>query len=109
MQNDASTQARDDKVNRLFRTIAGVGFLITGIAAICVSTNVIPYVDLHPNRIEIFNDPHTWEVFMLGMLFTSLGVATILPPNWKLIGRLNRIVLLISLIAVVVGVVFEKK
>ena len=107
MENHQTTNSRNEQQNRFFRNVIGISFLITGILAILLSLNIIEYVDLHPNRIAIFNDPHTWEVFMLGVMCTSLGIANILSPGMKLIGKINNIVLLISFIAVLLGVLLK--
>ncbi|MBK9926182.1 MAG: hypothetical protein IPP66_12925 [Anaerolineales bacterium] len=82
--------------------------ILGGVLTILVSLSVLPYVDLHPNRIAIFNDPHTWEVFAVGVMLTTFGLASIIPPNMKFLGSLNRWVLLISFIAVVLGVILKK-
>ena len=82
--------------------------ILGGVLAILLSLNIIPYVDLHPKRIEIFIDPHTWEVFALGVMLTTFGLAAIIPPNLKLLGRVNNWVLLISFLAVVIGVILKK-
>ena len=82
--------------------------ILGGVLAILVSLSVIPYVDTRPSRIAIFNDPHTWEVFALGVMLTTFRFASIIPPRMKLLGRLNNWVLLISFVAVVIGVILEK-
>jgi len=108
MENQPLTNSHNEQQNRFFRRVIGISFLITGILAILLSLNIIEYVDLHPNRIEIFNDPHTWEVFMLGVLFMSFGIANILSPRMKLIGKINNFVLLIAFLAVLLGVILNK-
>ena len=82
--------------------------ILAGVLAILVSLSVLPYIDTRPNRIAIFNDPHTWEVFALGIMLTTFGLASIIPPKMKLLGRLNNWMLLISFLAVVLGVVLKK-
>ena len=82
--------------------------ILGGMLTILVSLSVLPYVDLHPNRIAIFNDPHTWEVFAVGVMLTTFGLASVIPPRMKLFGRLNNWALLISFIAVVIGVILKK-
>ncbi len=82
--------------------------ILGGVLTILVSLDVLPYVDLRPNRIAIFNDPHTWEVFALGVTMTTFGLAAIIPPGMKLLGNLNKWVLLISFLAVVIGVILKK-
>lgn len=79
-----------------------------GLLTILVSLNILPYVDLHPNRIAIFNDPHTWQVFAVGVMLTTFGFAFLIPPGMKQLGRLNTWVLLISFFAVIIGVVLKK-
>ena len=82
--------------------------ILAGVLTILVSLNILPYVDTRPSRIAIFNDPHTWEVFALGIMLTAFGLASIIPPKMKLLGRLNNWILLISFLAVVVGVILKK-
>lgn len=86
----------------------GVLPVVGGVLTILVSLNIIPYVDLHPNQIAIFNDPHTWEVFAVGVMFICFGVANLLPSRMKWLGRLNNFLLLISFLAVVTGVILNK-
>ena len=82
--------------------------ILGGMLTILVSLNILPYVDLHPNRIAIFNDPHTWQVFAVGVMLTTFGFAFIIPPQMKLLGRLNTWTLLIAFTAVVIGVILQK-
>jgi hypothetical protein len=82
--------------------------ILGGVLAILVSLSVLPYIDTRPSRIAIFNDPHTWEVFALGVMLTTFGLAAIIPPRMKLLGRVNNWMLLISFLAVVIGVVLKK-
>ena len=82
--------------------------IIGGILTMLVSVDLLPYMDLHPSRIAIFNDPHTWEVFAVGTMMLSLGIANILPPHLKFLGKINLFVLLISFLAVVIGVLIKK-
>lgn len=82
--------------------------ILAGVLAILVSLSILPYIDTRPSRIAIFNDPHTWEVFALGVMLTTLGLAAIIPPNMKLLGRVNNWVLLLSFLAVVIGVILKK-
>lgn len=95
------------------RSAAGKFFLgglplLGGILTVLVSLDVLAYVDLHPSRIAIFNDPHTWQAFAVGMLLSSLGLTFLLPREAKLLGRLNNWVLFTAFLAVVVGVVLAK-
>ena len=82
--------------------------ILGGMLTILVSLNILPYVDLHPNRIAIFNDPHTWQVFAVGVMLTTFGFAFIIPPQTKWLGRLNTWTLLIAFTAVVIGVILQK-
>lgn len=82
--------------------------ILGGILTILVSLNILPYVDLHPNRIAIFNDPHTWQAFAVGVMLTTFGFAFIIPPRLKILGILNTYLLLISFLAVVIGVILRK-
>ena len=82
--------------------------ILGGLLTILVSLNILPYVDLHPNRIAIFNDPHTWQVFAVGAMLTTFGFTFIIPPTMKWLGKLNISVLLISFVAVVIGVILKK-
>lgn len=107
MENHHLPNSRNEQQNRFFRKVIGSSFVITGILAILLSLNIIEYVDLHPNRIAIFNDPHTWEVFMLGIMCMSFGIANLLSPAMKLIGKINNFVLLIAFIAVLLGVLLK--
>ncbi len=82
--------------------------ILGGVLTILVSLSILPYIDTRPSRIAIFNDPHTWEVFALGVTMTTFGLAAIIPPNMKLLGKVNNWVLLISFLAVVIGVILKK-
>lgn len=82
--------------------------ILGGVLTILVSLNILPYVDLRPTRIAIFNDPHTWEVFAVGILLTTFGLSTIIPQKMRIIGKLNLWVLFISFIAVTISVIFKK-
>jgi hypothetical protein len=86
------------------------GFLpiLSGILDILISFDVIEYIDTRPERIAIFNDPHTWEVFALGATLLFFGIANILPARMKFLARVNNYLLLASFSAVVVGVVLQK-
>lgn len=108
MENRQVTNSRSEQVNHFFRKVIGISFLVTGSLAILLSLNLIEYVDLQPNRIAIFNDPHTWEVFMLGVTCISFGIANLLPPGMKLLGKINILVLIISFLAVSLGVLLKK-
>ena len=90
------------------RIFLGALPILAGVLAILVSLNVVPYVDLRPNRMAIFNDPHTWEVFALGVMLTTFGLASIIPPGQRILGQLNKWLLLFSFLAVVTGVVLKK-
>lgn len=82
--------------------------ILGGVLTILVSLSILPYIDTRPSRIAIFNDPHTWEVFAVGVMMTTFGLAAIIPPNMKLLGRVNNWVLLISFLAVLTGVILKK-
>ena len=82
--------------------------ILAGILTILLSLNIFPYVDLRPSQIAVFNDPHTWEVFAVGMTMLCLGIANLLPPHMKWFGRLNNFILLVSFLAVVIGVILKK-
>lgn len=82
--------------------------VLGGLLTILVSLNILPYTDLHPNRIAIFNDPHTWEVFAVGATMLFFGIANILPPQMKALGRINTFLFFLSLIAVVIGVLLKR-
>lgn len=99
---------RKKQVNQIFIKVIGVSFCITGILAILVSLNILEYVDLRPNRIAIFNDPHTWEVFAFGVCSTSFGIANLLSPKKKIFGKINIAILIISFLAVLLAVILRK-
>lgn len=82
--------------------------IVGGVLTILVSLNILPYTDLRPNRIAIFNDPHTWEVFAVGMTMLCFGLANSIPSHMKTIGRINIIVLFTSFTAVVIGVLLKR-
>ena len=82
--------------------------ILGGVLTMLVSLSIIPYIDTRPSRIAIFNDPHTWEVFAVGAMLTIFGLASIIPPKMKLLGRLNNWLLLISFVAVVIGLILKK-
>ncbi len=81
--------------------------ILAGILTILLSLNIIPYVDLRPSRIAVFNDPHTWEVFAVGMMMLGFGIANILPPHMKVLGKINIFVLLVSFLAVVIEILLK--
>ncbi|MFN8434143.1 MAG: hypothetical protein U0V18_08980 [Anaerolineales bacterium] len=82
--------------------------VLGGLLTILVSINILPYTDLRPNRIAIFNDPHTWEVFAVGSTMLFFGIANILPPQMKALGRINTFLFFLSLMAVVIGVLLKR-
>lgn len=82
--------------------------IVGGVLTILVSLNILPYIDLRPNRIAIFNAPHTWEVFAVGMNMLCFGVANIIPPQMKTLGRINVILLLTSFTAVLIGILLKR-
>lgn len=104
-RKQSATEFSKSPLGKLF--LGGLPIL-GGVLTILVSLDIIPYVDLHPNRIAIFNDPHTWEVFAVGVLLTTLGLASIIPQEMKIIGKLNLWMLFIAFIAVMIGVIFKK-
>lgn len=79
-----------------------------GVLTILVSLNILPYTDLRPNRIAVFNDPHTWEVFAIGMTMLCFGFANIIPSQMKTLGRINVILFFASLTAVFIGVLLKR-
>jgi hypothetical protein len=108
-----NTENKRQSVEAFGKSALGKFFLgwlpiIGGVLTILVSLSVLPYIDTRPSRIAIFNDPHTWEAFAVGVMLTTFGLASIIPPRMKLLGRLNNWVLLISFLAVVVGVILKK-
>jgi hypothetical protein len=108
MENHNRTNPSAQQNYPLIRFFIGISLMIAGILDILVSFNLIPYVDTRPNNIAIFNDPHSWEVFALGATLLFFGVANILPARMKILGRINNYLLLISFIAVVIGVILQK-
>lgn len=66
MSIDPLTETRRKATTHFLQAVVGLGFLLTGVLAILLWLDVIEFVDLRPNRIAIFNDPHTWQVFVLG-------------------------------------------
>ena len=107
MENNRQSAERFGE-SPLGRFFIGALPILAGVLTILVSLGSIPYVDTRPNRIAIFNDPHTWEVLALGVMLTTFGLASIIPPRMKWLGRANRWALLISFLAVVIGVMFRK-
>ncbi len=91
-----------------FRFFIGILLIISGIVDILVSFKIIEYVDTRPNQIAIFNDPHTWEVTMLGATLLFFGIANLLPAKMKIIAIINNFLLLVSFSAVVIGVILQK-
>jgi hypothetical protein len=108
MENDNQKNASDLRNSSSIRVFIGIFLIIAGVVDILVSLDLIEYIDTRPNRIAIFNDPHTWEVFALGTTLLFFGIANILPARMKFLGRLNASLLLISFIAVVIGVILQK-
>lgn len=86
----------------------GVLPMIAGIIDILLVFDVLEYVDTRPNRIAIFNDPHTWEVFALGTTLLFFGIGNLLPPKMKTLLLINRYLFIISFIAVVIGVILKR-
>lgn len=108
MENNNHTNSSELRNNLLFRFFIGILLIISGVVDILVSLNLIEYIDTRPDRIAIFNDPHTWEVFALGATLIFFGAANIIPARMKLLGKLNISLLLISFIAVVIGIILKK-
>ncbi len=108
MENDNHTQTPEKNNYPFLRLVIGVLLMVSGVVDILVSLNLLEYVDTRPNRIAIFNDPHTWEVFALGATLLFFGIGNILPTRMKILGRINKYLLLISFAAVVIGVILEK-
>lgn len=86
----------------------GVLPIIAGVIDILLVFDVLEYVDIHPNRIAIFNDPHTWEVFALGTALLFFGIGNLLPPTMKSVLKIIRFLLMISVVAVIIGVILNK-
>lgn len=86
----------------------GVLPMIAGIIDILLVFDVLEYVDTRPNQIAIFNDPHTWEVFALGTTLLFFGIGNLIPPRMKSLLRIIRFLFLISVVAVVIGVILKK-
>ena len=82
--------------------------ILGGILTILVSLNILPYIDLRPERIAIFNDPHTWEVFAVGMTMLCFGLANLIPQHMKRLGKLNGFILLMSFLAVLIGIILKR-
>lgn len=82
--------------------------LLGGVLTMLVSLSVLPYIDTRPSRIAIFNDPHTWEVFATGAMLSTFGLAFLIPPRMRWLGKLNNWALLVSVAAVVVGMLRSK-
>jgi len=107
MENHNQIMAQEKK-SLLIWFFLGILPIVAGVLAILTSLNLIEYVDTRPSRIAIFNDPHTWEVFALGVMLTTFGLASLIPPRMRQLGRLNNWALLISFLAVVIGVILKK-
>lgn len=82
--------------------------MIAGVIDILLVFDVLEYIDTRPSRIAIFNDPHTWEVFALGTTLLFFGIGNLIPPKMKSLLRINTFLFLISVIAVVIGVILKK-
>ena len=108
MENDNHTNVSNLRNNSAFRFFIGIILIISGILDILISFDIIKYVDTRPNQIAIFNNPHTWEVFALGTTLLFFGIGNILPARMKVLGRLNIFLLLVSFVAVVIGVILQK-
>jgi len=108
MENDNHNNPPQQQKSPLVWFFLGILPIISGVLDILISFDFIEYVDARPNQIAIFNDPHTWEVTMLGATLLFFGIANILPARMKFLGRLNTYLLLISFTAVVVGVILQK-
>lgn len=105
---DAKRQrAKDFASSPLGKLFLGGLPILGGVLTMLVSLSVLPYVDTRPDRIQVFNDPHTWEVFAVGLMMTTFGVASIIPPHMTLLVRLNKWLLLIAFLAVVTGVILK--
>lgn len=51
----------------------------------------------------IFCDPYHWQVFSFGLAFWCAGFAFFIPEHLRIVGRLNSICLLVSLLAGIIG------
>ena len=107
MENNKITAEAFGK-SRLGKFFLGGLPMLGGVLTILVSLDIVPYVDLRPERIAIFNDPHTWKVFATGVMLAAFGGTFIIPPQMKWLGRLNVWLLLIAFSAVVIGVILQK-
>lgn len=107
MENKRMTSA-EFGASPLGRFFLGWLPVLGGVLTVLVSLDILPYVDTRPSRIAIFNDPHTWEVFAVGVMFTTLGAAALIPPRLTWLGKFNNWVLLIAFMAVVIGVILKK-
>ena len=108
MENHNQTSSTERRKKYLVVVFLGIFPIISGVLDILISLNMIEYVDTRPSRIAIFNDPHTWKVFALGATLLFFGIANILPPRMKFLGKLNICLLFVSFAAVVVGVILQK-
>lgn len=82
--------------------------LIGGTLTLLVALGVLPYRDLRPNRIAVFNDPHSWQVASVGVMLICFGLANLIPPRFRWIGRFNVLLLAASVLAVFVGVLLGR-
>ncbi len=92
----------------IFRFFIGISCLVSGVVNILASLNIIQYVDTRPNRLEIFDDTHSWQAFALGMTIFLFGVTNIRPARMELLGKISNYLLLISFLAVIIGVILQK-
>jgi hypothetical protein len=92
----------------IFKFFIGLICLVNGAASILLSLNMIEHFNIRPNQTTIFNDPHTWQFFALGMTLFLFGVGNVLPEGMKLLGKINNCLLLVSFLAVVLGIILQK-
>lgn len=92
----------------IFKFFIGLLCLIYGTVNILLSLNMIEYVGARSNRLEIFDDPHSWQALALSISLFLFGVTNIRPARMELLGKINNYLLLISLLAVIIGLIFQK-
>ena len=81
----------------LFLIVGGVGAFIIGAYA-----GLYYWPPIRRCR-AVFCDPDHWQVLALGVAFFCAGLAFVIPPRLRLIGRLNSVLLVACLLGGVIG------
>ena len=81
----------------LFLIVGGVGAFLIG-----AYLGLYSWPRLRSCR-AIFCDPYHWQILAIGIAFFCAGLAYLIPPGWKLVGKINGALVVGALLAGIVG------